>query len=254
MALRRRTWKREVSGAELLGAWAAAVGGPPPGMSARLRDASEDLAFAAVGRSVDVNGAMSRFGWQAGHDGWPLTEVRRWVEVLASIGPIGTSGLLTFELGLSLSVGWADGFLHGAHQDDCVEPTTGLAQLGVLQLRLQQVYEQCRALGVDPDLAYAVVVVDAALGDHPVFERSAARVALATETKGLFNTGETVAIHGERVLILASRTAELDDRVVLLAAAVHTHPLLRHDHIEIWVEHLPSRPELLSPFLVDVTS
>ena len=99
----------------------------------------------------------------------------------------------------------------------------------MLQLRLHQVYEHCGALGVAPDMVYALVVVDASLVDHPPLERNAARVALAAETKGLFSTGETVAVHGDRVLVLASRTPELEDRVAILGAALHTHPLLRHD-------------------------
>jgi hypothetical protein len=235
--------------------WAAAVGGPPPGVSRQLKEAASDLAL-AVDRQADsgsVKSAVSRFGWRAGHDGWPLTEIARWVEALATLDG-ARSPLLSFDAGLALSAGWSEGFLHGASQQDCIEPTTGLARLGVLQLRLQQVYEQCAALGIEPDLAFALVVVDASFDDHVLFERNAARVALAGEIKALFDTGETVAIHGDRVLILASRTVELNDRVSLLDAAVHTHPLLRRDHIASWVEHLPAAADLLPPFLADVVS
>ena len=87
-------------------------------------------------------------------------------------------------------------------------------------------YDQCASLGVQPDLVYALVVVDASLMEHPPIERNAARVALATETKKLFAAGETVAIHDDRVLVLASRTPELADRVAILGAALHTHALV----------------------------
>lgn len=253
MALRKKH-SVERTGVELLRAWAAASGGAPVGVSGRLRDAAEDLAIAADRRPGDLVAAASRFGWQAGDDGWPLPEIARWLETLARIsGPSG-KGLLTYEVAVALSAGWADGFLHGATRDDCLDPTTGLARVSVLELRLRQVYEHCAALGVDPDLVYALVVIDASLVDHPLFERNAARVALADEVRALFGTGETVAGHGDRVLVLVSRTPELDDRVAILEAAVHTHSLLRHDPIATWVERLPPHAEGLRRFVDDLTA
>jgi len=219
-----------------------------------LRDAAEDLSIAADRRPSDLRAAVSRFGWQAGDDGRPLAEISRWVETLARIGGPGAKGLLTFEVGMVLSAGWADGFLHGASQDDCLDPTTGLARASVLQLRLHQIYDHCSALGVPPEMVYALVVVDASLADHPILERNAARVALATETKRLFSSGETVAVHGDRVLVLASRTPELEDRVAILGAALHTHSLLRHDPIATWVERLPIQADELRPFMSDLTA
>ena len=155
---------------------------------------------------------------------------------------------------MALSAAWTDGFLHGARQDDCIEPTTGLARVSVLLLRLQQVYEHCAALGVDPSLVYALIVVDASLADHPQLERNAARVAMATEAKSLFSTGETLVCHGDRLLVLASRTPELADRVTVLDAALHSHALLRYDSIATWVERLPADAKDLDSFLADVTA
>jgi hypothetical protein len=250
----RRKHAVERTGIELLRAWAAASGGAPVGVSGRLRDAAEDLAIAVDRRPDQLMAAVGRFGWQAGADGWPLAEISRWLEALARIGGPAAKGLLTFDVAMALSAGWADGFLHGATGDECLDPTTGLARVGVLQLRLRQVYEQCAALGVEPDLVYALVVVDASLADHPVLERNAARVALGNETKALFASGETVAADGDRLLILVSRTAELLDRVAILDAALHTHPLLRHDPIATWVERLPSSADGLPRFVDDVTA
>ncbi len=240
MALRRKNTV-DTDGVELVRAWAAAAGGAPAGVSERLRDAAEDLAVAADRRPADLPGAVSRFGWQAGADGWPLDEIARWVETLARTAEAARrERCLTFDAGMELSAGWADGYLHGAGQDDCIDPTSGLARIGVLQLRLQQVYDHCASLGIQPDLVYALVVVDASLDEHPPLERNAARVALAGETRKLFAAGETVAVHDDRVLVLASRTPELADRVAILGAALHTHGLLRHDPVSTWVERLPA--------------
>jgi hypothetical protein len=253
VALRRKNTV-ERTAVELLRVWAAAAGGAPIGVSARLRDAAEDLVVAADRRPADVPGALRRFGWQAGSDGWPLDEVARWVEALAECGGGSARTLLTFDSGMTLSAGWADGYLHGASQDDCLDPTSGLARLSVLELRLHQVYEQCASLGLQPDLVYALVVVDASLLEHPPLERNAARVALASETRKLFAAGETIAIHGDRVLILASRTPELTDRVAILGAALHTHALLRHDPVSTWVERLPAQAVDLRAYLDDLTA
>ena len=84
--------------------------------------------------------------------------------------------------------------------------------------------------------------------------RSAARVALAGETRKLFAAGETVAIHNDRVLVLASRTPELADRVAILGAALHTHGLLRHDPVSAWVERLPTDAADLRAFVEDLTA
>jgi hypothetical protein len=253
VALRRKNTV-ERTAVELVRAWAAAAGGAPSGVSARLRDAAEDLAVAADRRPADLPGAVRRFGWQAGADGWPLDEIARWVEALADSGGGSARALLTFDSGMTLSAGWAEGYLHGAGQDDCVDPTSGLARLSVLELRLQQVYDQCASLGVQPDLVYALVVVDASLMEHPPIERNAARVALATETKKLFAAGETIAIHDDRVLVLASRTPELADRVAILGAALHTHALLRHDPVSTWVERLPADAADLRSYVDDLTA
>ena len=250
----RRKQTVERTGPELLRAWAAANGGAPPGVSGRLRDAAEDLAIAVDRRPSHVSAAISRFGWQAGTDGWPLTEVSRWVETLVRASGAQGRGLLGFDAAVALSMGWADGFLHGASANGCIDPTTGLARVEVLDVRLRQVYEHCAALGVEPDLAYALVVVDASLGAHPVIERNAARVAVAAATTALFNSGETVAADGDRVLILASRAAELEDRVTILLAGLHTHALLRHDPIAAWIERLPARAEGLPRFVEDLTA
>ena len=253
MALRRKNTVDRTA-VELVRAWAAAAGGAPAGISERLRDAAEDLAVAADRRPADLPGAVRRFGWQAGADGWPLDEIARWVEALANSGGGSTRALLTFDAGMELSAGWADGYLHGAGQDDCIDPTSGLARIGVLQLRLQQVYDHCASLGIQPDLVYALVVVDASLDEHPPLERNAARVALAGETRKLFAAGETVAIHDDRVLVLASRTPQLADRVAILGAALHTHGLLRHDPVSAWVERLPADAADLPAFIDDLTA
>ena len=252
MALRRKAVQR--TGIELLRAWAAASGGAPAGISSRLHDAAEDLAVAADRRPEDLSRAVARFGWQAGDDGWPLPEISRWLETLARVGGPHASGLRTFEMGMALSAGWADGFLHGAGQDDCVDPTTGLARVSVLCLRLRQVYEHCASLGIRAEQVYALVVVDASLVEHPQLERNAARVAMAVEVKGQFSTGETVVVHEDRMMVLASRTPELEDRVAVLSAGLHTHPLLRNDSISTWVERLPMHAGELKPFLADLTA
>jgi hypothetical protein len=237
---------------ELLDAWAAAAGGGPAGITPHLQDAAEDLAVAADRRTAGLAGFLSRFGWQAGRDGWPLPVLSGWVETLARTS--GAKALLSFDMAMALSAGWADGFLHGAGQDDCVDPTTGLARVGVLRLRIEQIYAHCAALGVDPELVYAVVVVDPELTDHPLMERNAARVAVASEVRRLFRSGETVAVHRDRVLVLVSRTQELEDRVAILSAALHTHPMLRHDPMATWVERLPALPGAVASFLEDLTA
>ena len=56
------------------------------------------------------------------------------------------------------------------------------------------------------------------------------------------------------MLVLASRTPELADRVAILGAALHTHGLLRHDPVSTWVERLPADAADLRAFVDDLTA
>ena len=80
---------------------------------------------------------------------WPLDEIARAGSRLADSGG-GSAALLTFDSGMPLSAGWAEG--PGAGQDDRIDPTSGLPRLSVLELRLQQVYDQCASSGSSPTL------------------------------------------------------------------------------------------------------
>jgi GGDEF domain-containing protein len=107
--------------------------------------------------------------------------------------------------------------VHGSRAEECVDGLTGLATSAVLQLRLSQVFDQCRALGISPEMAYTIVVVDADVAGLPPLVRDAAWVVLADHVWTVFSTGETVCRAGDRILVLAANAPELQDRIGHLA-------------------------------------
>ena len=195
MALRRKH-SVERTGVELLRAWAAAAGGAPVGRQRSPPTSSEDLAIAADRRPGDLVSAASRFGGQAGDDGWPLARDR---PLARDPGPHqrlrSRQGLLTYEVAVALSAGWtrrvparlrpartASTRRHrpGPRHRPRASPAAGLRAL--------------RGAGVEPDLVYRLRGGRRLSGRaRRCSSATRRRVALADEVEELFGTGETIA-------------------------------------------------------------
>src|SRR4051794_8427629 len=147
-----------------------------------------------------------RFGARLGTDGWALEDLAKWVTQLAGHAGAAGEALTTFAAGVALATGWADGFLAGSYEDGCTDPLTGLATPAGLALRLRQVYDQCAALGLDPRVAYALLVISVELPARSPLVRDAARVMLADRVAATFATGETACAAGDVICVLPPRT------------------------------------------------
>ncbi|HWC67196.1 MAG TPA: hypothetical protein VG478_03955 [Acidimicrobiales bacterium] len=244
-----RTSRRTDPG-DLLARWARNV---PLSSGSELRECAEELVETLAGDSSRIRPALVRFGRQAGADGWTLADVSSWLEALIALGEPTSRSLSGFDAGTALASGWAEGFLRGATVDGCLDPATGLVTLPVLRLRLDQVHDQCRALGLSPADVYCLVVADLVVPGVGPLRRHALHASLAEEVRQLFDSGETLAIHGGRVLVLASRTPGLPAKLGLLERKVREHSVLRHRHVLTWIEPLPSDFAALDAYLDEVT-
>ncbi len=226
----------------------------PLGTGQELRERAQELVDALVCERARVRPALARFGRQAGADGWTLGDVSGWLEALIDLGDDAARPLGGFDAGTALASGWAEGFLRGATTDGCLDPATGLATLPVLRLRLEQVNDQCRSLGLEPTQVYSRVVADLVLADVGPLRRYALLASLADELRRLFTSGETLAVHEGRVLVLASRTPELPAVIGTLERRVREHDVLRHRHVLAWIEPLPADFDALDAYLTEVAS
>jgi hypothetical protein len=246
--VRRRSVRRSGPvGDELAKAWSGRVDGPP----ADLGEASADLVETAIDEHGDVAAALTRFGRVSGSRGWPLAEVSTWVDALAQVLPTREDRLHGFAAGHALAAGWADGFLRGC-DDVVIDPLTGLTTTAGFRLRMSEVSARSLSLGVGPDRAFAVLVVDTGIDALPMLVREAARVLLADAASAVFSQGETVCETGGRVLVLASRTTDLERAAERLVARLRRLSLLAGAGVQAWVEPLPARPDRLDAYLLDL--
>jgi hypothetical protein len=241
---------RKAKPAQLMAEWARKA---PLGSGTDLHECAEELVETLAYDRARISSALARFGRQAGTDGWTLGDVSSWLEALISLGDATSRPLTGFDAGTALASGWAEGFLRGATVDGCLDPATGLVTLPVLRVRLDQVDDQCRSLGLDPADVYALVVVDLVLPGVGPLRRHALHASLAEEVRAVFHSGETLAIHGGRVLVLASRTPDLPVKIGCLERRVREHAVLRHRYVLAWIEPLPTRFVALDAFLAEVT-
>jgi hypothetical protein len=113
--------------------------------------------------------------------------------------------------------------------------------MGALELVLEQCYDRCEALDVDPSVRYALVVLDVDSGLLPPVARAAAMTALASQARRAFTAGEPMAATPTgRLLILVERTPELAVVVRSVVAICEVSPLLAGcSRVQGWVEPLP---------------
>jgi hypothetical protein len=238
--------------AALSARWTAGLD-PRPGVEhAHVADVFDDLVDTLAERPADIAGALVRFGARLGTDGWALEDLAKWVTQLAGhAGAVGEA-LTTFAAGVALATGWADGFLAGSYEDGCTDPLTGLATPAVLALRLRQVYDQCAALGLDPRVAYALLVISVELPARSPLVRDAARVMLADRVAATFATGETACAAGDVICVLAPRTPSLHEAVESLVLQLKDLSVLQGAPLLTWIEDLPADRDQLEAFLDDV--
>ncbi|HRE00091.1 MAG TPA: hypothetical protein PLV68_02260, partial [Ilumatobacteraceae bacterium] len=168
--------------------------------------------------------------------------------------------LRSFDAGAALAVGWTEGYLRGTQAERCFDPVTGLCTVEVFRLRLNQVFDQCRSIGLEPNWLYRVVVVDTELGLNGEsgrglgrFEADAAMVVLAGLLQRHFTTGETISRAGGRIFVLANNTDDLHDRASTISALARDRSLLRAVRVIAWIEDLPATVRQLDDYIADLS-
>ena len=206
-------------------------GRAPSPLDVWARDAAGDVIDTLNGRPHAVSAALRRFGCALGADGRPAHDVVALVSALGEALPPRQRRHVRCATAMAALVeGWAEGFVRGAHAGACVDPLTGAVTPEVLRLRLQEVAAQCAILGVAPSAAYQLVLVDVGTRHLSPFDADFVLVRVVEEIRRLFDSGETIARRGDRMIVLASRTEATDHRAALLQER------LLHDGAARWAD------------------
>jgi hypothetical protein len=217
-----------------------------------VSETARELARIVIEDRDEIPGALERFARRMGTHGWSLGDVANWVVRLGdAAGPAGAR-LRTFAAGIAVGQGWSAGVLHRTPEDAITDALTGLSTLAVLGLRLRQVHDQCRGLGLDARDVYALVVVDVDVASRPPLFRDATRVVVADRVAATFDTGETVCETGGPVVVLASRVPQLLDQMAELEASLRSLTMLEDTSVLVWLEDLPADPRLIHQLLADL--
>lgn len=225
------------------------------GTDRRVAEAATDVVETLHSRPNALPAALRRFGFELGSDGWPIGEVTGAVERLWPLTPRRHRRLLRqWQAVAALAEGWASGYVRGAHTSMCVDPITGLGTQLVLRLRLAEMEAACTAAGTTVSQAYCAVLVDLRTDGLEVLSADLLYTCAAAATTAVFDSGETVARVGGRLVVLAAhgddtvRRAEiLYDRLSLDAATAAAAP-------SVVVDELPADAAALRAYVTDLTA
>jgi hypothetical protein len=235
-------------------AWLGEVDGNGA-VDSRLVEATADVVDTLLDRPAALQGAIRRFGSLLGADGWPLETVANWFAALQPHVPRKHRATLRSHASVTvLAAGWAESFVRGAGSDQCIDPVTALGTALVLRLRLVEVYQQCRALDVDIEDRYRLVVIDADADNLPPFERDAVMVTIAGICTEVFHSGETIVRCGSRIVVLAAVSEGSEGREAVVVDRLLFAPIARAAHPIVWNDRLPSSMNDIDSYLRELVS
>ncbi len=218
----------------------------------RISEYATDVVETLLVRPPGLHGALSRFGSRLGAEGWSLENVSAWVDELGEIAPATSTTLRSFDAGVALANGWTEGHLRGLRAEECFDAVTGLCTTAILRLRLQQLFEQCTALEIEPNWLHALVIFDADLDVLGSLEADAAMMTLADVVQRSFTFGETIIRDHNRVFVLCIRDEHLNERVSTLIDQMSDRALLRDARVLGWVDNLPDNVGTIDRYMADL--
>ena len=219
----------------------------------RIAEYAADVVETLFVRPAGIRGALGRFGARVGAEGWTLENTSQWIDMLGDICTDPPANYLrSFDSGVALAHGWTDGHLRGLRSEECFDGVTGLCTRAVLRLRLQQIFEQCANMELEPTWLYRLVVIDADITDISPLEADAVMVVLADLVQRMFKMGETIARDGGRIFVLASASDPLHDDLARLLDQTRSRSLLHAARILSWIEDLPVESAMIDRYMADL--
>lgn len=181
--------------------------------------------------------AAERLGQERGASGVGLPETLADIDALTTLVPAA----LAEQLRRGVSLGWSEQAT--AQQTEIIDPMTGLAILGYLQVRLEEVYRAGAAAGVPVNESHALVMVSVDTQGHALGRRLP-MVIVADGIRAVFDGGESLAVLSDWVIaVLCERERRLPRRVALAQSTakrlLNSDELVGEVSVRSWIEPLP---------------
>jgi hypothetical protein len=236
-----------------LNEWLALVGLTDAPIDSRLLAAVTDLIESIDDRPGVAHSALHRFGYTLGSDGWPIAQVSAWLLALtACVGRSQRKVLGHYRSHSSAAQGWADGFVRGAHADQCIDPATGLVTAMVLRLDLLERYQHAGDVAEALAALHVLVVVDVDVYGLAGLDADLRMATVADAVTTVFHHGDTVARVGSRVVVLASNTEHTEQRTAVLIDRLRFNPSIRAARATVVLDELPASASLIDGYLRDL--
>jgi GGDEF-like domain len=222
--------------AEIVSTWRRRIeAGWGTGTHTHTLSTLENLALDLLEGATEPEIVLDEISRRCATDGHALADVVGWLTILVDLAPRGIRRRLQRRsCAEAIARGWSHGALDVRPADRSVAP------VAMLRLRLGELDSQCRALGVDLDHHYTLVVLDADTGALGADARELVMREVADAALARFTFGETVvATDSGRVIVLAERDGDLPGAVRALVAEVQDRPHLLGHRACGWIEPLP---------------
>lgn len=211
---------------------------------------SVDAVCEALADSRDPWDAAERLGRDRATAAVGLPEALADIDALTSIVPAP----LAEPLRRAVSLGWSA--VATAPPVSIVDPMTGLASAGYLQVRLGEIYRAAAASEVAASQSHALVMIQVATGVQGLGRRLP-MVIVADALRAVFDGGETLAVLSDSmIVVLTERTGRLARRVALgrqtAQRLLHTDEQAGSARVRAWIESLPPTAAAAADLLGDL--
>ncbi|MDQ6659131.1 MAG: hypothetical protein M3Z00_13075 [Actinomycetota bacterium] len=215
------------------------------------RRESVDSLCEALTDGRDPWDAAERLGRDRAGAAVGLAETLADIDALATLVPIDR----TEQLRRAVSLGWSE--VATAPQVGIVDPMTGLASLGYLQVRLDEVYRGSESTGAPVLSTHALVVVRVRAG-APGIGRRLPMVIVANGMRTVFDAGETLSVLSDSVMTVLTEQEPKLPRKAALAQTI-AQRLVDADEqagqvaVRSWIEALPPTASMAAELLTDLS-
>ncbi len=178
---------------------------------------------------------LFEFGRRCAVEEVSLEDANAWVGLLIEHAGRRTRRLLDHrDAAVAVARGWTDGAGERSRRD-----SANVSSMQVLELRLNQQYDRCAALGVRLNDAHALAVFEADVGDLGSYARTAVIETVAAEARRRFRHGETISATATgRLVVLTERSASLASTVQSMLTVVNASPTTAGSAVRGWIEPL----------------
>lgn len=201
---------------------------------------------------AELDGPLARLGIARADAGLSLEDLLTDLDGLLAIIPRRARRRLDrVAFAIAPTAGWSEAFTERLTTTSCIDPMSGLVNGEFLEVRANQLHQQCAALGIPISQAFGLVVVHFSDPTATPLDRMHHSAAIASLLRRTFTNGETIATTAPWCQVaVASRDGELSGRLAALLGAFEDRPALRGLDPRLWVEPLPDDIDTL-PLLLD---